>query len=254
MTRSLVVEMLGPRFGDNFIALPADGTRGGVLVSCTADYQITEDPMLAHCSYSTTGTILHRADLMTWAVTAVYGPQEDEPKQKFMQEIRQVKGMVQDRRMLLGDFNLICSAADKSNSNINLRLMGQFRDLVQDLELIDYPLIGRKFTWSNEREVSTQTRIDRVMVSKEWDLAFPHFQLTPAFSNVSDHCPMLLGKMERRHFSGFRFETHWLLHEEFLPVVTNAWEKPVHLLMQSGFYTLNFAERQRPCGTVIKGL
>jgi hypothetical protein len=87
--------------------------------------------------------------------------------------------------------------------------------------------MGRRFTWSNEREVSTQTRIDRVMVSKEWDLAFPLFQLTPASSNVSDHYPLMLAKMERRHFAGFRFESHWLLHEEFLPVITAAWEKPV---------------------------
>jgi hypothetical protein len=99
--------------------------------------------------------------------------------------------------------------------------------LIQHLELIDYPLRGRRFTWSNEREVSKQTRIDRVMVSKEWDLAFPLFQLTPASSNVSDHYPLMLAKMERRHFAGFRFESHWLLHKEFLPVITAAWEKPV---------------------------
>jgi hypothetical protein len=33
--------------------------------------------------------------------------------------------------------------------------------------------------------------------------------------------------MDRRHFSGFRFEAHWLLHDEFLSVVSKAWEKPV---------------------------
>jgi exonuclease III len=227
MTRSLVVELLGPRFGDNFIALPADGTRGGVLVACTADYQITKENLLFNCCYSITATILHRSDLTTWSMTAVYGPQEDGLKQDFMQEIRHIKGMVQDRWVLLGDFNLISSADDKNNPNVNFRLMGQFRDLIQQLELIDYPLMGRRFTWSNEREVSTQTRIDRVMVSKEWDLAFPLFQLTPASSNVSDHCPLMLAKMECRHFAGFRFESHWLLHEEFLPVITTAWEKPV---------------------------
>ena len=30
LTRGLVIEMLGPRFGDNFIYLPARGTRGCV--------------------------------------------------------------------------------------------------------------------------------------------------------------------------------------------------------------------------------
>jgi hypothetical protein len=38
---------------------------------------------------------------------------------------------------------------------------------------------------------------------------------------------MLLSKMDRKHYPGFRCEAHWLLQEEFLPVVTEAWEKPV---------------------------
>jgi hypothetical protein len=129
--------------------------------------------------------------------------------------------------MILSDFNLIASAADKSNANINLRLLGQFRSLIQDLELIEYPLFGRKYTWSNERELATHTRIDRVLVSKEWELQYPQLQLTLASSNVSDHCPLLVSKMERKHFAGFRFEAHWLKHEDFLTVAKGAWEKPV---------------------------
>lgn len=67
-------------------------------------------------------------------------------------------------------FSLICSAAERSNANVNLRLMGQFSGLIQDLEMIDYPLVGGKFTWSSDREFPTHTRIDRVRVTKEWDI------------------------------------------------------------------------------------
>jgi hypothetical protein len=38
MTKELVVELLGPRFGDNFIFLPIEGTKGGVLLACIADF------------------------------------------------------------------------------------------------------------------------------------------------------------------------------------------------------------------------
>ncbi|KAM0906306.1 hypothetical protein ACQ4PT_016841 [Festuca glaucescens] len=95
------------------------------------------------------------------------------------------------------------------------------------MEMLDYPLFGRKFTWSNERQNTTLTRIDRVLVSKEWDLAFPQFQLTPASYNISDHCPLLLSKMVRKHYAGFRFEAHWLKCDDFLSVVQYAWEKGV---------------------------
>ena len=43
MTSSLVTEMLGPKFGRNFISLPAIGSRGGILVACTDDFDIVLD-------------------------------------------------------------------------------------------------------------------------------------------------------------------------------------------------------------------
>ena len=230
MSRSLVVELLGPRFGDNFICLPASGTRGGILIACTQDFSISVNPLLSSVRFSVTGTIVHRTDNSSWSITGVYGPQEDVLKCEFMQELRSIQNSVQEKWMVLGDFNLISSVQDKSNTNVNLRLMGQFRALVNDLELIDYPLVGRKYTWSNERQHATLTRIDRVFVSRDWDLAFPRFQLTPASSNVSDHCPLLLSKMRRAHYNGFRFEKHWFLFDDYASVVQAAWVKPVRSL------------------------
>lgn len=227
MTKQLVVDLMGPHFGDNFISLPAEGTRGGVLIACTEDFQITAETSTAAARFSVSGNIVHRADNSSWAITGVYGPQEDDLKAKFMQELRDIRPRLQDRWMVLGDFNLICQAEDKSNTNIILRLMGQFIILIQDLELIEYPLIGRRFTWSNERQNATLTRIDRIFVSKDWDLSFPYFQLAPTSSNVSDHCPLLLSKMQQRSYSGFRFEAHWLQCDDFMPVVQKAWDKPV---------------------------
>jgi hypothetical protein len=45
---------------------------------------------------------------------------------------------------------MILQQADKSNNNLNRRLMGEFRSLVSDLELREIKLKGRKFTWSND--------------------------------------------------------------------------------------------------------
>ncbi|KAM0868748.1 hypothetical protein ACQ4PT_041095 [Festuca glaucescens] len=145
MTKEHVVEMLGPHFGENYLCLPAVGTRGGVLIACTEDFKIIPEPATAAARYSVTGTIIHCEDNSSWAISGVYGPKEEELKVEFMQEPRWIRPLVQDKWMIVGDFNLICRAEDKSNVNINLRLMGQFRALIQDLEVIDYPLIGRRF-------------------------------------------------------------------------------------------------------------
>ena len=109
--------------------------------------------------------------------------------------------------MLIGDFNLILQASDKSNDNLNRRLMGEFRGTINFLELKELNLRGRKFTWSNE---VTQTRIDREFCSTEWDLMLPHCLLNALSSMVSDHSPLLLvGESERKEFKGFMFEYFW---------------------------------------------
>jgi hypothetical protein len=84
---------------------------------------------------------------------------------------------------MLGDFNLIYQAEDKNNSNLNCRLMGSFKDAIDDLRLKEIKLNGRSFTWSNEQDNPTMTRIDRLLCTPEWELIFlacffTHFRLS----------------------------------------------------------------------------
>ena len=129
ISSALVTEILGPRFGRSFLCLPAVGTCGGVLIAVSDDFDLVLESAVPS-RFSVTGHVTHRADLTTWMLTAVYGPQEDAAKSEFLQEIRLIKNVVQNKWMVLGDFNLISSAEDKNNGNINLRMMGQFRALI----------------------------------------------------------------------------------------------------------------------------
>jgi hypothetical protein len=161
------------------------------------------------------------AEPVEWTITAVYGPQADQEKIQFLGELRWVKHAVTSKWLLLGDFNLILQASDKNNSNLNRRLMGEFREVVQDLELKELNLRGRKFTWSNSR---TQTRIDRAFCSTDWDLMFPNVYLQALSSRISDHCPLLLagcGTVQR--YKGFRFEVFWPRLPGYSDVVAAAW-------------------------------
>ena len=108
-------------------------------------------------------------------------------------------------------------------------MMGRFNSVISDLELIDFALVGCCYTWSNEKPNATMTRIDRILVTPEWDAKFPNYQLTPASSSSSDHCPFLLQlqPIVIKHFKGFRFETSWLAREGFLDIVKKAWDKHV---------------------------
>lgn len=80
----------------------------------------------------------------------MYGPQGDENKMLFLQELRDVRAVCQGPWLVLGDYNLIVKAEDKNNGNLNRAMMGRFRRLINDMGLHDLPLHGRKFTWSNQ--------------------------------------------------------------------------------------------------------
>jgi len=193
---NLVTETLGQRFVNNYAVLPAEGTRGGILLAVDEDhFKITRAEVGVHTITATVASITGEE---TWSITVVYGPQEDQQKLQFLGELRWISQDVLDKWLLIGDFNLILQARDKSNDNLNRRLMGAFRDLVQDLQLKELNLRGRKFTWSNDR---TQTRIDRAFCTAEWDLMKPNVFLQALSSRVSDHCPLFIAGHEsvRKH-------------------------------------------------------
>jgi hypothetical protein len=103
-------------------------------------------------------------------------------------------------------------------------MMTTFRHFVQEHEIKDLYLHGRRFTWSNEREVATLTRIDRAFVSVHWDLMHPDSILQALSSSVSDHAPIHMSlstafKPKRR----FKFEAFWLNLEGFDEALREAW-------------------------------
>ena len=130
---------------------------------------------------------------MRWAFYCVYGPQGDDNELLFLQELRNIRTACQGPWLVLGDFNLITNTEDKNNGNINRAMMGRFRRLINDLELRDLPLHGRKFTWSNQQDTPTLVKLDRVLCSAEWEQLFPNCLLRSEATDVSDHCPLLLG-------------------------------------------------------------
>lgn len=73
--------------------------------------------------------------------------------------------------MVLGcriDFNLIYSAEDKNNTNLGRAMMGRFRRFLNDFQLREVALMGRKYTWSNEKG-PTLVRLDGVFVTADWE-------------------------------------------------------------------------------------
>lgn len=177
--------------------------------------------------YYVSATITSRADNSTWSLTGVYGPQEDPAKLQFIAELRSIKQQMLPGWVIMGDFNLIYRSCDKSNERINRSLMNRFKSALDNLELKEIHLHGRKFTWSSETDNPTFTKIDHVFCTRDWELAHQHCYMQALSSSASDHCPMLLTCTPfHRKFTGFRFASYWLHLPGFAETVVDSWTKP----------------------------
>jgi hypothetical protein len=159
----------------------------------------------------------------SWWLSCVYAPQGNHEKIQFLQDLRLIRTLCSGPWLVVGDYNMILSDGDKSNSNVDRAMMGRFRRWKDDLALLELPLIGRRFTWSNGQACPTLVRLDRMFCTTDWEDLFPDCLLQSAATQDSDHCPLLLGLRDINKRKGrFHFQAFWVKLEGFQDVVANA--------------------------------
>ena len=100
-----------------------------------------------------------------------------------------------------------------------------FRRFLNELELKEATLLGRRYTWSNACEQPTLVKLDRWFCSIEWDDMHPDATLSVVSSSLSDHCPNLMATIERFVTKKrFQCESFWLKMEGFEKVVKTSWD------------------------------
>ena len=120
------------------------------------------------------------------------------------------------------------SAEDKSNDNFSLRWPNLFNSVIANLDLREIEMVGRQFTWANDLNPPTFEKLDRVLMSPEWELKFPNVSVKALDRSRSDHTPLLLnGKAPTNlgNFSEFKFELGWFIREGFFDMVSSIWQQ-----------------------------
>ncbi|XP_073360343.1 uncharacterized protein [Aegilops tauschii subsp. strangulata] len=123
------------------------------------------------------------------------------------------------------DFNLLRSAAEKSNSRVDLAEIRWFNDWVADLGLRGLDRVGSLFTWTNRQASPTLSVLDLVFVTPNWELWFPLASRQAITRIGSDHLPLLLSSRDERPLPPprFRFEAFWLRQLGFVAAVQAHW-------------------------------
>jgi hypothetical protein len=85
---------------------------------------------------------------------------------------------------------------------------------------------GRKYTWANNLANPTFEKLDRILMTMEWDEKFPLSTVQALTREVSDYTPLLLNSGESSHMATqpmFKFELGWLLRNGFIEMVKDIW-------------------------------
>ena len=120
-----------------------------------------------------------------------------------------------------GDFNEILSPNERSRGGRISNTMRRFSDILNDfLGLRDLPLQRDPYTWWGEQNGRSMSRLDRFLVSTDWESHFSKVIQRCPPRPVSDHFPILLDSDGvRTGPSPFRFELMWLKFEPFKEIL-----------------------------------
>jgi len=139
-------------------------------------------------------------------------------------EIGSVRGLMERPWAVCGDFSVCRFPYEKKECNRLNSAMREFSECIEDMDLIDLQLSGGRYTWYKGDNHITASRLDRIMVSTEWNNLFTNIKQTTMQRVTSDHVPiaLLCGHWEQSK-SYFKFENWWLNQEGFVERIKVWW-------------------------------
>ncbi|GKC46174.1 cytochrome P450 [Tanacetum coccineum] len=140
--------------------------------------------------------------------------------------------------VVMGDFNEVRYATERMGSHFCHRSASFFNDFISSSGLLDIPMGGMRFTRMNTLG-SKLSKIDRILVSNHFLDKWLNSHILALIKEFSDHSPLLL--LNSVNDCGpipFKFYNSWLLHEDFVNVITDHWSSPTdsHLNLSAAIF------------------
>src|ERR1041384_2466831 len=107
----------------------------------------------------------------------------------------------------MGDFNFIITPDDRNRPGGDINDMLLFNEAINNLGLVELPLKGRQFTWSNMQERPLLIKLDWFFTSASWSNSYPATLVLPMAKPISDHLPCIVTMSPRfpsLKFSGLK--------------------------------------------------
>ncbi|CAN1162909.1 hypothetical protein LINPERHAP2_LOCUS24732 [Linum perenne] len=157
------------------VSLQAVGASGGLLTLW--DSNVFEVEVEWQGFFSLVVVIRNKMYDFKWLLINAYGPQGFQDKVDFIHELSDFCSWWVFPSCIVGDFNMIRSLDETRGTTRARREMRLLNEFIDELGLIDLPLSGAEFTWSDFRRNAIVSRLDRMPVSTDWEDKFPFYRV-----------------------------------------------------------------------------
>lgn len=219
------IRNFAPKRFDKFDFCPSVGASGGILICWASNFfnLVTSEKH----SFAIRMYVTAAHNLETWTLVVVYGPCRQPARDNFVNWLFNMNIDDEDLWLLIGDFNFYRYAENRNRPGGNFNDCLIFNDIISHLGLVELPIKGRSYTWSNMQDSPLLEQIDWFFTSVAWSSRYPLSMVLPLARTTSDHLPCKVqAGTSIPKANIFRFENHWLSHPGCMEQIKNAWLVP----------------------------
>ena len=212
-----------PKKFNQFAFVPSEGASGGLLVMWMGNNfkgEVIETEIF--------GMVIKFQSLISadsFYLVNVYGPCEGIARENFIAWLYSLNIEDDALWLLVGDFNFYRYSDSRNRPGANLSDIAMFNDLISFQSLVELPIKGRAYTWSNMQSDPLLEQLDWFFTSPNWTLKFPNTLVHPLARPTSDHVPCVLSiGMAIPKSCIFRFKNYWIKMPGFMDIVKSIWD------------------------------
>ena len=152
------IRNFAPRRLDCFDCVPSVGASGGILVPWNSS--IFKVVTIAKQQFALTLSLTSVHNNESWFLASVYGPCTEPGRSLFIDWLKNLRIGDDENWLLVGDFNFYRSLENRNKPCGNIQDTFIFNEAIDQNGLIELPIKGRAFTWSNMQQDPLLEQLD----------------------------------------------------------------------------------------------
>ncbi|PWA84305.1 Endonuclease/exonuclease/phosphatase [Artemisia annua] len=206
----------------------SEGASGGIIIMWKQGFFKLLDHREEFSFIILKGTLIRLG--VQASIVNVYAPNDMGDRRGLWRLLRNHEVGMEGLWVLGGDWNDILNIEERLGQNYVDASMRDFQSFVNDCSLVDIPMSGANFTWSNGESNLSMSRLDRFLISSEWLAQLNQTRQWCVKVSFSDHHAVAVG-WDSVNWGPKPFKTFnwWLEDPTCMACFQNAWKSSQNL-------------------------